>query len=116
MLDGRLEGELGTGDSFRVNRESRFDDDTHPIVFVLAHVNPERSRAQARVRIRFSEEQARVLVGMLQKVLPKGEVFSEDEEACIRSLAWRVTEDEKVSMDTVRELIAAEIEQAVQGG
>ena len=113
MIESRIEAELGTGDSFRVSREPRHDDDTHPIVFVLAHVNKERSRAQARVRIRFSEEQARVLVGMLRKALP-GEVFSEDEEACIRSLAWRVVEDEKVSMSQLKEVVDAAIEQAVQ--
>ena len=113
MIESRIEAELGTGDSFRVRREPRHDDDTHPIVFVLAHVNKERSKAQARIRIRFSEEQARVLVGMLGKALP-GEVFSEDEEACIRSLAWRVVEDEKVSMSQLKEVVDAAIEQAVQ--
>ena len=50
---------------------------------------------------------------MLRKALP-GEVFSEDEEACIRSLAWRVVEDEKVSMSQLKEVIDAAIEQAVQ--
>jgi len=115
-MESRTEAELGTGDSFKVGRDPRHDDDTHPIVFVLAHVNKERTRAQNRVRIRFSEEQARVMMRMLQEVLPRGEVFSADEEACIRSLAWGVVEDEKVSMDKLREVVVDVVEQAIQGG
>ena len=114
MIESRIEADLGTGDSFQILRSPRHDEDTHPIVFILAHLNENRSRAQARLRIRFSEEQARVLTGMLQHVLPNGEVFSVDEEACIKSLAYRAVEDHKISMEKVREIIAEKIAEAIE--
>jgi len=66
MLRGRIDGEIGERDSFRVVWEEHA---THPVTLLFAHLAADRSEAVTRVRVRLSTEQAQVLIGQLQDVL-----------------------------------------------